>query len=96
MHKILTPYKFNVTILADRGFKSTDLFKFIDETLEWKYCFWCTKDLEIDIDGNNKIRKLEDIIQIKGRTKYFYDIKLTAKEYICNIAVCKAEDSDNA
>ena len=96
MHKILSPYKFNVTILADRGFKSTDLFTFIDETLEWKYCFWCTKDLEIDINGNNKIRKLEDIIPIKGRTKYFYDIKLTAKEYICNIAVCKAEDSDNA
>ena len=96
LHKILSPYKFNVTILADRGFKSTDLFKFIDETLKWKYCIRCTKDLEIDINGNNKIRKLEDIIPIKGRTKYFYDIKLTAKEYICNIAVCKAEDSDNA
>ena len=96
LHKILSPYKFNVTILADRGFKSTDLFKFIDETLKWKYCIRCTKDLEIDINGNNKIRKLEDIIPIKGRTKYFYDIKLTAKKYICNMAVCKAEDSDDA
>ena len=34
LHKILTPYEFDVTILADRGFKSIDLFKFIDETLK--------------------------------------------------------------
>ena len=42
---------------------------------------------------NNKIKKLEDIIPIKGRAKYFYDIKLTAKEYICNMAVCKAQEA---
>ena len=35
---ILTPYEFEVTIIAERGFKSIDLFKFIDETLKWKYC----------------------------------------------------------
>ena len=57
MHKILSPYKFNVTILADRWFKNTDLFKFINETLEWKYCIRCTKGLEIDIDSNKKIRR---------------------------------------
>ena len=34
LHKILTPYEFDVTILTDRGFKSIDLFKFIDETLK--------------------------------------------------------------
>lgn len=96
MYKILISYKFNVTILADRGFKSTDLLKFINETLEWKYCIRCTKDLEIDIDSNNKIKKLEDIILIKSRTKYFYDIKLTAKEYICDMVVCKVEERDDA
>ena len=51
LHKILTPYGFDVTILADRGFKSIDLFKFIDENLKWKYCIRCTKDLLIFIDG---------------------------------------------
>ena len=33
LHKILTPYEFDVTILADRGFKSIDLFKFIDQKI---------------------------------------------------------------
>lgn len=56
LHNILIPYDFDVTILADRGFKSVDLFKFIDETLQWKYCIRCTKDLGISIVGKNKIR----------------------------------------
>ena len=55
LHKILTPYEFDVTILADRGFKSIDLFKFIDETLKRKYCIRCTKDMEISIVGKSKI-----------------------------------------
>lgn len=95
LHKILTPYGFDVTILADRGFKSIDLFKFIDEVLQWKYCIRCTKDLGISIVGKRKINKLVDIIPTKNSTKYFYDIKLTAQEYICNMAVCKAEDADD-
>ena len=41
LHKILTPYKFDVTLLADRGFKSVDLFKFIDETLNKYYLKTC-------------------------------------------------------
>ena len=93
LHKILTPYKFDVTILADRGFKSVDLFKFIDETLNWKYCIRCTKDLGISIDGKSKIKKLGDIIPAKRSTKYFYNVKLTTQEYVCNMAVCKAEDA---
>lgn len=95
LHKILTPYGFDVTILADRGFKSIDLFKFIDEVLQWKYCIRCTKDLGISIVGKRKINKLSDIIPTKNSTKYFYNIKLTAQEYICNMAVCKAEDADD-
>ena len=54
LHKVLKPYEFDVTILADRGFKSMDLFKFIDETLKWKYCIKCTKDLSISIDGKKQ------------------------------------------
>ncbi|EPY2272923.1 hypothetical protein ACXAUS_001777 [Clostridium sporogenes] len=34
LHKVLAPYDYNVTLLADRGFKSIDLFKFIDEELK--------------------------------------------------------------
>ena len=95
LHNILTPYGFDVTILADRGFKSIDLFRFIDEVLQWKYCIRCTKDLGISIDGKRKIKKLDDITAIKSSTKYFYNIKLTAKEYICNMAVSKAQDTDD-
>ena len=93
LHKILTPYKFDVTILADRGFKSVDLFKFIDETLNWKYCIRCTKDIGISIDGKSKTKKLDDIIPAKCSTKYFYNVKLTTQEYICNMAVCKAQEA---
>ena len=95
LHKILTPYEFDVTILADRGFKSIDLFKFIDETLKWKYCIRCTKYMGISIVGKSKIKKLDDIIPTKWSTKYFYNIKLTAQEYICNMAVCKAQDAED-
>ena len=90
LHKILTPYEFDVTILADRGFKSIDLFKFIDETLKWKYCIRCTKYMVISIVDKSKIKKLDDIIPTKWSKKYFYNIKLTAQEYICNMAICKA------
>jgi len=38
LHSVMLPYKYQVTLLADRGFKSVDLFKFIDEDLNWKYC----------------------------------------------------------
>ncbi|WP_315079397.1 hypothetical protein [uncultured Clostridium sp.] len=69
-------YEFDVTILADRGFKGIDLFKFIDEILKWKYCIRCTKDLGIFIDSKNKIKKLEDITPNKWSTKYFYNISL--------------------
>ena len=95
LHKILNPYDFDVTILADRGFKSVDLFKFIDESLKWKYCIRCTKDLGISIVGKGKIKKLDDITPTKWSTKYFYNIKLTAQEYICNIAVCKSQDAED-
>ncbi|APF25013.1 hypothetical protein [Clostridium butyricum] len=37
LHKVLKNYNYNVVLLADRGFKSIDLFKFIDETLGWNY-----------------------------------------------------------
>lgn len=95
IHKIVTPYNFDVTILADRGFKSVDLFEFIDKTLKFKYCIRCTKDLGITIADKPNIKKLEDIIPLKGSTKHFFDVRLTAQNYVCNMAVCKAENADD-
>ena len=43
----------------------------------------------------SKIKKLDDITSRKGFTKYFYNIKLTAQEYVCNMAVCTAEESED-
>ncbi|WP_368488027.1 transposase [Clostridium sp. BJN0013] len=95
IHKIVVPYNFDVTILADRGFKSVDLFKFIDKTLKFKYCIRCTKNLKISICGKPNIKKLGNIIPLKGKTRHFYNVKLTSKKYICNLAVCRAESSDD-
>lgn len=95
LHKIISPYNYNVTVLADRGFKSVDLFRFIDEDLCWKYCIRCTKDLSISIDNKASIDKLEDIPLLKNRTRYLWDVKLTLKNYCCNMAVCRAEGKDD-
>lgn len=96
LHKIITPYAYDVVLLGDRGFRSIDLFKFIDETLKWKYCIRCTNNIGIAIKDNPKIKKLEDINPLNNnRAKYFYNIKLTAESYISNMAVCKDQDADD-
>ena len=95
LHKILTPYRFDITILADRGFKSIDLFEYTDTTLKWKYYIRCTKDLLISINGKYKIKKLEDIILKKYKAKHFKNVKLTAEKYICNMSVCKAKNAED-
>lgn len=38
---------------------------------------------------------LSDIKLNQSRAKYFYDVKLSAKEHICNIAVNNDSDSDD-
>ena len=43
----------------------------------------------------SKIKKLDDVTPTKWSTKYFYNIKLTAQEYICNMVVCKAQDAED-
>ena len=49
----------------------------------------------ITLPDKPNIKKLEDIIPSKGRTKYFFNIKLTAQNYVCNMTACKAEDADD-
>lgn len=95
VYSILKPYNFEVTLLADRGFKSLDLFKFIEEDLQWNYCIRCTKDMLLEIENNPKIKTLSDIKTSKSRAKYFYNVKLSAKKHVCNIAVHKDSDNDD-
>lgn len=95
IYNMLKPYGFEVVLLADRGFRSVDLFKFIDEKLGWKYCIRCNKDTHISIEGNRKVKKLEDIQPFKNKVKHFRNIKLTLKKYQCNISICKDIDADD-
>ncbi len=71
------------------------MFKFIDETLKSKYCIRSIKNLKISICYKNDIKKPGDIIPLKGKTKHFYNIKLTSKNYVCSMAVHRAKDSDD-
>jgi hypothetical protein len=80
--------------LADRGFKSIDLFEFIDK-LGWKYCIRCTNDVLVKIEGKEKIKYLRDITTLKNGVRKFNGVLLSAAKYKCNIAVCKAEESDD-
>lgn len=94
LYPIFKTYDYEVILLGDRFFKSIDLFRFIDG-LGWKYCIRCTKDMIVKIDGKGKIHKLKDIRPLKKGTKHFNNVLLSAKEYNCNLAVCKAEDSED-
>lgn len=49
----------------------------------------------VKIDGKDKIKYLRDIKPVKKYVKKFNEVLLTAEKYKCNIAVCKAEDSDD-
>jgi hypothetical protein len=94
LNEILSSYDYEVLLLADRGFKSVDLFKFIDN-LGWQYCIRCTNDVHVKIEGKNKINYLRDIKPIKNIVKKYNEVYLTAEKYKCNLAVCKDKDSDD-
>ncbi|TYQ17890.1 UNVERIFIED_CONTAM: hypothetical protein Cloal_0275 [Acetivibrio alkalicellulosi] len=49
VNSIISLYNFDVLVIADRGFKSVDLFEFISNDLRWKYCIRCTKDVGVEI-----------------------------------------------
>lgn len=84
---LFRPYNFKVTILADRWFRSIDLFKFIDQELKWKYCIRSTGNTLVNIDNNKKILKLGDI-KPKGTIKRCYkQVSITKEKYVCNLGV---------
>lgn len=94
LNEIFVSYNYEVILLADRGFRSIDLFRFIDK-LGWKYCIRCTNDMLVKIEGKEKIKYLRDITPIKKGAKKFNGVLLSTEEYRCNIAVCKAEESED-
>jgi hypothetical protein len=55
-------------LLGDRGFKSIDLFKFIDK-IGWKYSIRCTNDMLVKMEGRNKLKYLRDITPIEKAKK---------------------------
>ncbi|TYQ18134.1 UNVERIFIED_CONTAM: DDE family transposase [Acetivibrio alkalicellulosi] len=95
VNSIISLYNFDVLVLADRGFKSVDLFEFISNDLRWKYCIRCTKDVGVEIPNEKKIEKLQNIKPVKNRVKHYTNVKLTAKKYTCDLAVCKHEDKQD-
>lgn len=88
---LISSYNYEAVLLADRGFKSIDLFKFIDK-IGWKYCIRCTNDMLVNIEGKEKIKYLRDIKTLKKGVKKLNRILLSAEKYRCNLAVCKAEE----
>jgi hypothetical protein len=95
INELFAPYNYNVILLADRGFKSVDLFKVIDK-IGWKYCIRCTNGVTVEIKGKDKIKYLRDIKPFKSDIRKFNNILLSIKKYKCNLAVCKTEDSEDA
>lgn len=83
--KILQPYGYEVTVLADRGFGSTELFEYIDK-MGWTYYIRVKGNYNIRIEKDEVIGKIEDIEHPRGFTRYFYNVELTQSKYEWNIA----------
>lgn len=49
----------------------------------------------IKIEGKEKIKYLKAIKPIKNGVKKFNEVLLCAQKYKCNIAVCKAEETED-
>jgi hypothetical protein len=92
VYDLLSPYKYEVILLADRGFRSIKLFRFIDEELKWKYAIRCISTTNIKIIGNPKIKKLSHIMGRKSRNKYYEKVLLTEEEYECSLGVSQSND----
>ncbi|WP_443659033.1 hypothetical protein [Clostridium algidicarnis] len=92
--EIFKPHNYEIILLGDRGFKSIELFEYVD-SLELKYCIRCPNDMLVQIQGQRKINYLKDIFPMKKGVKKFNRVLLSGKEHKCNLAVCKAEESED-
>ena len=94
VYELLSPYNFEVIVLADRGFRSVELFKFIDEELKWNYAIRCILTSNVKIENKPKVKKLSDIKIRRNKKKSFEKVLLTDEKYECNLGVSLAEDDD--
>ena len=88
--KILQPYGYEVTVLADRGFGSTELFEYIDK-MGWTYFIRVKGNYNIRIKSDEVIGKIEDIEHPRGFTRYFYNVELTQSKYECKLEFFQKE-----
>ena len=89
--EMLEPYGYEVTVLADRGFGSIELFKYIDR-LGWTYYIRLKGGVTVHIEEDEVIGKLEEIEHPRGFTRFFYGAEITQKGYKVNIASKPSEE----
>lgn len=86
---------YNLIFLADRWFNSTSLFEHIN-SLGHTYCIrlkGIIKTLIYDSREKHEIWKtLDDIKSRTSKSKFFYNIKLSEKQYITNLVISKSKD----
>ena len=91
--EMLEPYGYEVTVLADRGFGSTELFEYIDK-LGWTYYIRVKGNYTMHTEEDEVIGKLEDIEYRMKLTRYFYGAELTQNKYKCNIAAKPSKERE--
>jgi hypothetical protein len=81
LHKIITPYGYDVVLLGDRGFRNVHLFKFINETLKWKYCIRCTREETFKYLGKNfRLKVIEDEQECVKLYRSYIEIHIKDKD----------------
>ena len=76
-----------VTILADRGFCDTQLFKYLNDYLDFHFVIRIRKNLLVT-DSKGQQRKAIDWLGKGGRAKTLKQAKLTNKEQVIGTVVC--------
>lgn len=92
VNELIEPYGYEVTVLADRGFGSTELFEYIDK-MGWTYYIRVKGNYNVHIEDDEVIGKLEEIEHPRKFTRFFYNIELTQNKYKCNIATKPSGES---
>lgn len=82
--EMLEEYKYEVTVIGDRGFGSIELFEYI-EKMGWTYYIRVKGNYRVEVEEDGVIGKLEEIEHPRGFTRYFEGAKLTQSKYKCNI-----------
>lgn len=92
--ELFKDYKYEIVILADRAFRDIDLFETI-ESHGFKFAIRVVGNTNVEIPNRKNIKKLEDIGIKPGEKKLFKNVKLTEKNYVCNVGVYQHEEEDD-